>query len=43
MDQYRPLYMAYKYPEINRRIRPKEYEEAISIAKNLGFKNLYLG
>ena len=43
MDQYRPLYMAYKYPEINRRIKPKEYEEAISIAKNLGFKNLYLG
>lgn len=42
MDQYRPLYMAYKYPEINRIINYKEYQEAISIAKNLGFRNLYL-
>ncbi|ACK42503.1 Radical SAM domain protein [Dictyoglomus turgidum DSM 6724] len=42
MEQYRPLYMAYKYPEINRTINYKEYQEAISIAKNLGFKNLYL-
>ncbi|RLA83562.1 MAG: radical SAM protein [Deltaproteobacteria bacterium] len=40
MDQYRPLYKAYDFPEIARRITPTEYLEAINIARNLG---LYRG
>jgi putative pyruvate formate lyase activating enzyme len=33
MDQYRPEYQAYEYPEISRRITLKEYLEAIQLAK----------
>ena len=33
MDQYRPEYQAYEYPEISRRITLKEYMEAIQLAK----------
>lgn len=33
MDQYRPCYKAYEFPEISRGITPAEYSEAISIAK----------
>ena len=40
MDQYRPEYRAHDFPEINRRITPKEYLEAIQIAKGVG---LYRG
>lgn len=36
MDQYRPLYRAHEFPEINRRITPKEYSSALFMAKNLG-------
>ncbi len=36
MDQYRPFYKAYKYKEINRRIRYDEYERAVLIAKQKG-------
>ena len=40
MDQYRPLYKAQEYPEIDRRITYGEYVEAIKIAKAEG---LYRG
>jgi putative pyruvate formate lyase activating enzyme len=40
MDQYRPAYTAYKYPDINRSITIEEYNEAILYAKKLG---LYRG
>jgi putative pyruvate formate lyase activating enzyme len=40
MGQYRPEYRADEYPEINRRIKHKEYLEAIRVAKRLG---LYRG
>lgn len=40
MDQYRPEYLAYEYPEINRRITHKEYVEAVQIAKHY---HLYRG
>jgi len=40
MDQYRPLYKAGEYPEIDRRISYAEYSEAITIAKEEG---LYRG
>ena len=36
MDQYRPFYKAYKYKEINRRIRYDEYQRAILTAKKKG-------
>jgi len=36
MDQYRPFYKAYKYPKINRRIRPEEYRKAVLSAKKKG-------
>lgn len=36
MDQYYPCNKAEKYPKINRRITPEEFEEAIKIAKKEG-------
>jgi len=36
MDQYRPLYRAHEYPEIARRITPKEYTIALQRARELG-------
>lgn len=36
MDQYDPTNRAYLYPEINRRITPEEFKEAIEIAKKEG-------
>jgi len=38
MSQYRPCYLAYKYPEIDRRITYAEYFEAINTAKEAGLK-----
>ncbi len=35
MDQYTPYYKAYDYPELSRRINYKEYEEALTLAKDL--------
>jgi putative pyruvate formate lyase activating enzyme len=40
MDQYRPEYRAYEYPEINCRITHTEYLEAVQIAKSF---RLYRG
>jgi putative pyruvate formate lyase activating enzyme len=40
MDQYRPCFLADKYPEINRRITSKEYERALEIAREVGLQNL---
>ena len=34
MDQYRPYYKAYDYPELSRRIYYKEYQEALNFAKS---------
>lgn len=36
MDQYRPLYRANKFPEINRRPTSGEFEAAIATARQLG-------
>lgn len=36
MDQYRPCYKAYNYPELSRRINYREYEEALKAAE--GFR-----
>jgi putative pyruvate formate lyase activating enzyme len=40
MAQYNPLFKAYDYPEISRRITKKEYVSVVKRAKNLGLKNL---
>lgn len=40
MDQYRPCYKAFNYPEIARRITAEEYDEAIELAREAG---LYRG
>lgn len=36
MLQYRPMYRAYEYKELNRSITMREYQEALDIAKELG-------
>ncbi len=40
MDQYRPCGEAHRYPEINRSINSKEYEDAIDLAHKYGLYNL---
>ncbi len=42
MSQYRPMYMADKFPEINRSITGEEYREAAVHAKKLGLTNVEL-
>ncbi|GAB4372978.1 MAG: radical SAM protein [Calditrichia bacterium] len=40
MSQYRPMFKAYHYPEIARRITRQEYEEAVQWAREAGLSNL---
>jgi putative pyruvate formate lyase activating enzyme len=40
MSQYRPMYKAFDYPEIARRLNQEEYQSAIKYAKELGMTNL---
>jgi putative pyruvate formate lyase activating enzyme len=40
MSQYRPMYKAFDYPEISRRLTPKEFDEAVRWAKEAGLTNL---
>lgn len=40
MDQYRPCYKAHEYPELNRRITPEEYAEAVRLAQEAGLHRL---
>lgn len=40
MDQYRPCYKADEYPELNRRITNKEFQEAIETALKYGLKRI---
>jgi len=40
MDQYRPEWRAGEIPELRRRLKPEEFEEALSYAKQLGLTNL---
>lgn len=40
MSQYRPLYKAFDYPKISRRITLREYAEAVFWAKEAGLTNL---
>lgn len=36
MDQYRPAFKAYQYPELNRHITSEEYDDVIQYAETLG-------
>ena len=38
MDQYHPSHKAYIYPELNRRLSQREYEEVLRYAKMLGLR-----
>ncbi len=40
MSQYTPMYKAFDYPEIARRITRQEYEEVVAAAKDAGLTNL---
>ncbi|MDI6766469.1 MAG: twin-arginine translocation signal domain-containing protein [Bacteroidota bacterium] len=40
MSQYRPMYKAFDYPEINRSITRSEYKEVVDYAEKLGLTNL---
>jgi len=40
LEQYYPTWQAYKFPEINRRLTIKEYQEVVDYAKKIGLKNL---
>jgi putative pyruvate formate lyase activating enzyme len=40
MVQYNPVYKAYDYPELSRRITQKEYIKVVKKAKDLGLTNL---
>ncbi|MBM4030363.1 MAG: radical SAM protein [Planctomycetes bacterium] len=40
MSQYTPMYKAFDYPEISRRLRREEYEEVVAAAKAAGLTNL---
>ena len=42
MGQYRPTYKALDIPQLSRSVSLKEYEEAISMAQDLGFETLYI-
>jgi putative pyruvate formate lyase activating enzyme len=40
MAQYHPAFNARQHPELNRRITPKEYQAAVSLAKQIGLTRL---
>ncbi|OGD23613.1 MAG: radical SAM protein [Candidatus Aminicenantes bacterium RBG_13_59_9] len=40
MSQYRPMYKAYNFPEIARRLTGREYEDAVRWARDAGLTNL---
>jgi putative pyruvate formate lyase activating enzyme len=41
MSQYRPMYKAFDYPKIARRITRKEYKEVLRRAKEVGLTNVH--
>jgi putative pyruvate formate lyase activating enzyme len=40
MDQYRPCYLADRFPEINRPLTAEEYQQAVRFAEEAGLQNL---
>jgi len=43
LAQYRPAFKASRYPELNRRITPSEYDAAVKMAEEAGLTNLDTG
>ncbi len=41
MAQYYPAADAHKYPELSRGLQAEEYQEALNLAQNLGFAEIY--
>lgn len=39
MDQYYPAHRAFRYEELSRQVKPREYKEITSLARQLGLKN----
>jgi len=39
MSQYYPTHLAYRYTELNRKIRPEEYAEVVRMVEELGIEN----
>jgi len=39
MSQYYPAHRAFRYKELNRKIRPEEYEEVVRMVEELGIEN----
>jgi len=39
MSQYYPSHRAYRYKELNRKIRPEEYAEVVKLVEELGIEN----
>jgi putative pyruvate formate lyase activating enzyme len=42
MAQYYPTHRAYKYPDLNRKITPHEYQEVVDLVETLGIENGWL-
>jgi len=42
MSQYSPQHKAFIYPDINRKLRPEEYNEILDYALSLGLHNLFI-
>lgn len=42
MDQYRPYYKAFEFPELSRRITDEEYQMTIRLAQKFGLRRLYI-
>jgi len=42
MDQYRPTWKSFEYPELSRKITDEEFQEAIELAKKTDLRRLYL-
>jgi putative pyruvate formate lyase activating enzyme len=42
MSQYHPMYRAYKYKELNRRISSEEYAAVVRLVEKLGMENGWL-
>ena len=42
MNQYTPMYNAYKYPKINSKLNPKHYDSIVDYALSIGVTNGFI-
>lgn len=43
MDQYYPAFRAFNYPELSRRLNPREFRDAVAAAERAGLRRVYTG